>query len=767
MSAENPLIPMGAITGRPTRQVIASTLAEWRQVGVSQFLIYPRSGCEVEYLSEEWLRICEWICEEATRLGFTSIWLYDEFNWPSGTCNGKVLREHPDFATQMLCVVPNGDGDVTFEVRRGTRETDLCNPAAVDCFIQNTHAVYEKRLGQYFGTLIKGFFTDEPDIAFFRDSHTEDAILTLPYYTGLEEDYRRLTGGGLRDDIRRALATHGPAFYQEPLHRLLARRFRTVFADRVSAWCRERGLVLTGHLMNEISAEAALRCNGHPLEVLSGFTLPGMDDIRTKGTMDRTEWLTYGTAMYAIDRQGNHGGLAELYAVGPCSMTLGHIRRQFWLAAAFGVSRYVMAVSPLDVRGNIEKPYYFNPFTHTQPWFPLFPELGEEARRAAAWAGKARRFRVAVRYPYTAQPVSDLARQLTAAQVSWQLLLPQDASDAPVILAWRNGTLQEERTGKGFTNFGDFHAWLDETFPDRPRITEADGGAATDLFLREYQDGNLLVINLRGIDRRLVLETASGRRRFTLHAEGVAILPPAASPAEETASPSPLPREGWEVRRESPNTMRTLFINGETRMEFTVAEVLEGVALAIRSHAPVELLLDGRPVTADRPCTGLPRGFSELYQETAPFQLPPGSHRLELVNGAQEYPYLPCAFLLGDFAQSPDGPLARGRDDGKGLYGYVGKLVKRRTWAIPATARSVQIDTSGLAAELRVNHRPIGTRLWAPFVWEIPEDLRGQSVELELVLYTSCANLFGEKAFTYPGALPGQVSNRPIIRTDF
>jgi hypothetical protein len=93
---ECPLISMWAITGNPGRNFLRERMENFKSVGITQLVIYPRHGLEVEYLSEAWLDICEWICEDAAALGFTSIWLYDEKNWPSGTCNGEVIRQNPD-----------------------------------------------------------------------------------------------------------------------------------------------------------------------------------------------------------------------------------------------------------------------------------------------------------------------------------------------------------------------------------------------------------------------------------------------------------------------------------------------------------------------------------------------------------------------------------------------------------------------------------------------------------------------------------------------
>ncbi len=46
--SECPLIPMGAITGRPSREFIEHKLSQYRRQGITQFLLYPRSGCELE-----------------------------------------------------------------------------------------------------------------------------------------------------------------------------------------------------------------------------------------------------------------------------------------------------------------------------------------------------------------------------------------------------------------------------------------------------------------------------------------------------------------------------------------------------------------------------------------------------------------------------------------------------------------------------------------------------------------------------------------------
>ena len=76
---KNPIIAMGAVTGSPDKAQLTRWLETLRSQGITQFMIYPRSGLSVEYLSEEWFAICEHLIGECERLGFTDVWLYDEF----------------------------------------------------------------------------------------------------------------------------------------------------------------------------------------------------------------------------------------------------------------------------------------------------------------------------------------------------------------------------------------------------------------------------------------------------------------------------------------------------------------------------------------------------------------------------------------------------------------------------------------------------------------------------------------------------------------
>ena len=721
---------MAALTGKPDKAFLTETLEAYRKVGVTQFLLYPRSGCELEYMSDEWFAVCEHILKEAERLGFTSIWLYDEFNWPSGTCGGKVLQDNPEYALQFIAANPD-NGFQPF-VRQNPQMSSLLNPDAVAKFIRLTHEAYAARFKQYFGRLIKGIFSDEPGIAYFTRGIPADAF-RMPYYPGMEDDYRNMTGGELFADIQRGLQVSSE-FYRIPCQKLLAERFRTSFVEPVSSWCQNHGLLLTGHLMDEFEPMRALYASGHPLRALSAFSLPGMDEIFTRTSIADIEWLTFGTLMYAAEKQGNCGALAELFALGPADLTPAKLVRQIWLAASFGINHYVMAVSALDHRGNIPKPGYFHPFTRTQPWFDAYPQLATEATEAAATATMEREYRVAVRYPYTPVPLTSLLKSLTSLQYSWKLVLPDEETDADVILNYLPNGIQEEKSGALAFDFDCLETGVLKKLDLRSaKVVTPDGSLADNLFIRCFKDGSVTVIDFSGKDRNLMLDRKGVKSNFLLRAEGVVRFP------------------GWLVALDRPNTMRCFFT--DTKFRFNLADEISYLRLCVRNCGPeVKLLLDGKAVEATEPCTGLPQGFMELYRQTTPLALTPGTHEITWLNPEPyQYPYFPETILTGMFAATPDHNLSRYKFDGVGLFGYAGKISQTSTVKIPVDACKISFAVENLAAELFLDGQSLGQRLHAPYTWLLPQNSQGKEAEITLVRMTSCAPIFGTEAFMSPG----------------
>ena len=157
------MIPFLAITGRPTEAEVRAKVAAIQAQGIDSFLIYARSGLELEYMGEEWLKLNEWFCDEAEKRGM-KVWLYDEYNWPSGTCKGRVPNENDAWRYVEYGVYRNPDGSYRWTTALAPGGwVNVCEPAAVARFIELTHEVYAKRLDRWFkNKTILGIFTDEP-----------------------------------------------------------------------------------------------------------------------------------------------------------------------------------------------------------------------------------------------------------------------------------------------------------------------------------------------------------------------------------------------------------------------------------------------------------------------------------------------------------------------------------------------------------------------------------------------------------------------------
>lgn len=455
-----PLIPMGAITGKPDEQTVRETLEAYKSVGIDQYLLYPRSGLELEYMGEEWLQLCARFCEHAKRLNM-SLWLYDEYNWPSGSCKGRVPAENPDFESRQYAVYKNADGTYDWKVVHSPGWVDNYSFKAMERFIELTHKRYEQRLGPYLGSTVAGIFTDEPAHPTPVKLAAKPALL-FRYFDGAEAEYKAASGHELRADVQAYLADSTKDEVWAVYYGLLGERFRKAFFDPIRAWCDRVGVLSTGHMIAENSTSDSALYNGKPLHALKGLTLPGMDEIGTRYDPANIEWLTLAVAQHAIGRRGN-GGLVELFALGPSDMRHATQRQMIWLCALHKMDRYLLAISPLDARGNVEKAGYFNPITRTQPWFPALRLLGDEARVAARYAAKPVRCDIGIRYPQReaarlaakrkAHPaLLATLRRFAAHQLTYDLYEEDEPCDKPLVFVFEGAALKEEKSGRVFAS---------------------------------------------------------------------------------------------------------------------------------------------------------------------------------------------------------------------------------------------------------------------------------------------------------------------------
>ncbi|MBQ4384274.1 MAG: glycoside hydrolase, partial [Firmicutes bacterium] len=83
---------------------IRRQIREMHEKGIHGFLIHPRQGMEIPYLSAEFFRRVQIAVEEAAACGM-EVWLYDEYPYPSGVAAGLVTVDHPEYLCKTLATV--------------------------------------------------------------------------------------------------------------------------------------------------------------------------------------------------------------------------------------------------------------------------------------------------------------------------------------------------------------------------------------------------------------------------------------------------------------------------------------------------------------------------------------------------------------------------------------------------------------------------------------------------------------------------------------
>jgi len=368
---------MSALVGKPTDKDIFNYLNDLKQNGIDQVMIYPRSGCLIEYLSEEWFCAIESFIKSAEALDM-SIWLYDDFNWPSGDACGRVTKNEA-FRLKSIKIQGDDIGKISSKSKHNSDIfgekffSDLMNPKAVDLFISLTHEEYYKRFGGYFGTIIKGIFTDEPSIGYCSQNGY------LPYYDGMENDYKRAYAKDFFDD----LLSQSEDFCKNAM-KLASAKFKESYIDKLSSWCKAHGILMTGHLMCDNEPFYSVRYNGDFLKNLSAFPLPGIDEIATC-LEDRSLMPLLGGIEYAGKGKG---AMAELFALGPCDMSYAKKKCMLYLVACHRVDHYFLAISHMDISGNMRVCDYFSDFAVAQSDFGGMRLLSEDAKIASELAKK-------------------------------------------------------------------------------------------------------------------------------------------------------------------------------------------------------------------------------------------------------------------------------------------------------------------------------------------------------------------------------------------
>lgn len=363
-------------------------------------------------------------------------------------------------------------------------------------------------------------------------------------------------------------------------------------------------------------------------------------------------------------------------------------------------------------------------------------------------AGRTGRCGMAELFALGPADLAELLQALESRQFAVNVVEEDEPTVEPVVFDFDDNGIFEEGTGRRFATVDEALKWLTERkLPDLPVALEA-GNRAADLALRRYDDGTAALLNLREEDRALVFVADDARIPVALPARGVWVYRPVAT--------------SWSLSLDRPNRRRILF--PEDGVARIVVERPTSVRFALCALPAAEstVTLDGAPLVAERPCTFLGFGYDNGYRETERITLDPGEHVLTCSGHGDAGLFLPALMMEGNFAVAdepsepgqtlrplpervPCGPLA-----GTGLGDFAGKATYSADVDIPVGAEALEIGTGHAAASVRLGGHDLGTRLFAPWRFAVPTELRGTRQRMEITVTTSIRPIFGQGEFKRP-----------------
>ena len=293
-----------------TKTIIDNQLSEMQNLGIRAFYILPEpknfrpdsmpTNLYPEYLSEEYSELCTYAVRKGKELGMRC-WIYDEGGWPSGSACGKVIKDRPEYARQVLkfsehsfcqgevyeksssdvlasfiddrSMIDSGymfseDAVVTeyYTEKENSDYPDLLNKKATEYFIEITHEKY---------TLdnITAVFTDEPKASLYS------------FNNELKERYEELYCESVLPYLpliaRKTAPTEENVRILQRWYDLCSKMFCENFLIPCRKWANSHGIAFTGHMDVDHSPVGCIRGGGHfnLMRALRCLDVPGIDVI--------------------------------------------------------------------------------------------------------------------------------------------------------------------------------------------------------------------------------------------------------------------------------------------------------------------------------------------------------------------------------------------------------------------------------------------------------------------------------------------------------
>lgn len=279
------------------------------------------------------------------------------------------------------CIVPEGRWKICAFVEQEIPDdpwgnyTDLLNPKAVQYFLDLTHEKYADRFGHLFGKLIPGIFTDEPKVKG-----------VVSWTESFADYFLALFGYDIREKFPDLFMTidHETAQVRHDYRLALGRLFTESYIIPISDWCKERGLISTGHMSPEEDPVGQTRYVPYLLSMLKQFQFPGTDLISGNIGSSAFPLLHLGPklASSAAHHTDRFGVIAEAFGANSWELDFKEMRKMVDWLFVMGVTDVVTHGQFYSIDGLRKKeapPSLFYQSSHWPYFLPFSQYMSEMA----------------------------------------------------------------------------------------------------------------------------------------------------------------------------------------------------------------------------------------------------------------------------------------------------------------------------------------------------------------------------------------------------
>lgn len=336
------IMPFWFVNGGMEYSEMEYQLKEYKAKGVPGIYFHSRFGTleHTGYLTGDWFDRLRFAVKTAKDIGL-QIWVYDEYNWPSGTAGKEVMRQDPNLTQRYLelvegdipgqfftfmegtdsryndleqsqpvyaCAVllkdieekrfeyidlmpnlafdkvvtwqaPEGPWKLMYFIeRQASWYADVLNDEATDKFIKLTHERYKQEMDGPLKHFVPGFYTDEPAMHYFEVARDN---FIIPWSRQMRKIFKEHNGYDLLRQLPKLFYDFGgdTAQVRYDFWSALTKQYERTFFKKIRDWCDDNEVIFTGHLLFEEWLRLHARTGGNLFTHLKHLHMTGVDHL--------------------------------------------------------------------------------------------------------------------------------------------------------------------------------------------------------------------------------------------------------------------------------------------------------------------------------------------------------------------------------------------------------------------------------------------------------------------------------------------------------